>query len=49
MRILEWAHRVGVHILELAQSGCVRILEWAHGKFQNALLNGRTEWVCAYT
>ena len=26
----------------------MRILEWAHGKFQNVILSGHTEWVCAY-
>ena len=26
----------------------VRILEWAHGKFQNAFLSGHSELVCIY-
>ena len=34
----QWAHRVGV-----------RVLEWAHGKFQDdyeSVRSGHTEWVC---
>ena len=35
---MQWAHRVGV-----------RMLEWAHGKFQDSyesVCSGYTEWVC---